>query len=135
MVAGTSNSETILVVEDEPEVRDLVTNILQGEGFKVVAAQNGEEALRAAESNVGNIDLVLTDIVMPGMSGGELVQQLIALQPEMRVLYMSGYTKYTVFNPGVLESVNSFIWKPFAPKDLLRKVREVLNGLGETSQA
>jgi two-component system, cell cycle sensor histidine kinase and response regulator CckA len=131
MAVAASNTETIMVVEDEHTVRDLVIDILQSDGFKVVAAKNGEEALRIAESHAGNIDLVLTDIVMPGMSGGELVQRLLALKPEIRVLYMSGYTKYTVFNHGALESVNSFIWKPFSPVDLLKKVRDVLGGLGE----
>jgi two-component system, cell cycle sensor histidine kinase and response regulator CckA len=132
MATPGKDCETIMVVEDEPTVRDLVINILEAEGFRVLAAQNGEEALQIAECHLGNIDLVLTDIVMPGMSGGELVQRLAALKPGMRVLYMSGYTKYTVFSHGALESVSSFIWKPFAPADLLKKVRDVLNGTAET---
>jgi two-component system cell cycle sensor histidine kinase/response regulator CckA len=133
MAVSSINSQTIMVVEDEPAVLNLVANILQGEGYKVLCAQSGEEALQIVGEHVGGIDLVLTDIVMPGMNGGEFVRRLLPLKPEIHVLYMSAYTKYAVVNHGVLESVSSFIWKPFSPAELLRKVREVLNGPGETS--
>jgi len=127
MAAEDHSSRTILVVEDESVVLELVTNILRAEGFRVIPATNGTEALQSAGAANGAIDLVLTDIVMPGMSGGELVQQLLQLKPSIRVLYMSGYTKYTVLDHGTLESVNSFIWKPFSPAELLEKIRAVLD--------
>ncbi|MGD0308594.1 MAG: response regulator [Acidobacteriota bacterium] len=127
MTGANDNHETILVVEDEQVVLDLVTSILKDKGFTVLCARSGEEAVQIGSRHEGRIDLVLTDIVMPGMSGGELVRRLSPLKPEIRVLYMSGYTKYTVAGHGVLESVDSFIWKPFSPGTLLQKVREVLN--------
>jgi CheY-like chemotaxis protein len=126
-----NNAETVLIVEDESTVLDIVANILQSKGYEVLRAQTGDEALEIGRQFPGKIDLVLTDIVMPGMSGGEVVQQLQRLQPEIHTLYMSGYTKYTVVGPGTLQSVNAFIWKPFAPAELLQKVREVLDGPAE----
>ena len=132
MASVGKRAETILVVEDEPVVLEMVKNILQGNGYTVLAAPNGKEGLQVVES-ADRIDLVLTDIVMPGMSGGEFVQRLLPLHPDVRVLYMSGYTKYAVVDHGVLESVNSFIWKPFSPTDLLLKVREILDNPTETS--
>ena len=122
-----AHHETIMVIDDEPLVLDMVANVLKSEGYNVVAAQNGEEALNIG-TDAGKIDLVLTDIVMPGMSGGELIQKIMARQPGIQVLYMSGYTKYTVLNHGSLESVSSFIWKPFSPADLLAKIRNILDG-------
>ena len=127
MAADGFMPATILVVDNETVVLDLVTNILKGDGYTIITAQNGDEAVKIAGPHLGNIDLVLTDIIMPGMSGGELMSRLRVLKPELRVLYMSGYTKYTVDNHGILESVKSFIWKPFSPAELRLKVREVLD--------
>jgi CheY-like chemotaxis protein len=127
MAIDANHSETILVVEDELVVLNLVTDILKSEGYKVITTRNGAEALQAALAHDCPIDLVLTDIVMPGMSGGEMVQQLLLIRPALRVLYMSGYTQYTVLNHGTLESVSSFIWKPFSPESLLAKIRMVLD--------
>jgi CheY-like chemotaxis protein len=127
MGAAAGSSEQILVVEDEHLVLNLVTHILKDAGYSVLTALSGDEALQITRQQAGQIDLLLTDIIMPGMSGGELVGQIMSLQPEMRVLYMSGYTKYTVVKHGTLESVDSFIWKPFSPESLLQKVREVLD--------
>jgi len=127
MTSANDNHETILVVDDEAVVLSLVASILKDGGYAVLCARNGEEAVQIASRHEGSIDLVLTDIVMPGMNGGELVRQLLLLKSEIHVLYMSGYTKYAVVSQGVLESVNSFIWKPFSPSTLLLKVREVLN--------
>ena len=134
MASAERKTETILVVEDEPVVLEMVKSILQGNGYTVLAAPNGKEALQVGESHTGSIDLVLTDIIMPGMSGGEFIQRLMPVHPGIRVLYMSGYTKYAVVDHGVLESVNSFIWKPFSPADLLLKVRETLDNPPETTQ-
>jgi two-component system cell cycle sensor histidine kinase/response regulator CckA len=133
MTPAGGSAEKILVVEDEKAILEIVTNILSGAGYSVVAASRGEEALRLASEQPGRFDMVLTDIVMPGMSGGELVQQLLISHPDIRILYMSGYTKYTVVSHGVLESVSSFIWKPFSPDELLQKVREVLESPTERS--
>jgi two-component system cell cycle sensor histidine kinase/response regulator CckA len=127
MAAESNSAETILIVEDESPVLDMVTGILKGQGYGVLCAQSGDEALQIGREFADKIDLVLTDIVMPGMSGGEVVRQLQQLKPEIHALYMSGYTKYTVVGPGTLESVKSFIWKPFSPAELLGKVREILD--------
>ena len=127
MAAEANHAETVLVVEDEAVVLDLIINILRPEGYKVITARNGVEALQAVQAHDAPIDLVLTDIIMPGMSGGEMVQQLLQIKPAIRVLYMSGYTKYTVLDHGTLESVSSFIWKPFSPADLLATIRTVLD--------
>jgi len=118
--------QTILLVDDENTVLDLVTKILEEEGYSVLPAAGGREGLTIAQTHKGRIDLLLTDIVMPGMSGGELARQVQELCPGIRVLYMSGYTKYTAVGHGALESVDSFIWKPFNSGQLLRKVLEVL---------
>jgi two-component system cell cycle sensor histidine kinase/response regulator CckA len=131
MATSAGNCETILVAEDEPELLDIVTNILEGDGYNVLYGRSGEEGSQLSEQYNGKIDLLLTDIVMPGMSGGELAREILPHHPEMRVLYMSGYTKYTVGAQGVLESANSFIWKPFSPVQLLQKVREVLDSPNE----
>ena len=130
---ATANTETILVVDDEPAILDLVAGILKNNGYSVLPACGAEEALRVTGEHANSLNLVLTDIVMPGLSGGELVQRIMLLKPGIHVLYMSGYTKYTVVNHGILESVSSFIWKPFSPEELLQKVREVLDSPVETA--
>ena len=126
MTTNERKPQTILLVDDEKMVLDLVTRILDEEGYSVLPAASGREGLAIAQAHKGRIDLLLTDIVMPGMSGGELAQQVLQLCPGIRVLYMSGYTKYTAVGHGVLESVNPFIWKPFDSVQLLGKVLEVL---------
>jgi two-component system cell cycle sensor histidine kinase/response regulator CckA len=122
------NHETILVTEDERMVRELVATLLAAQGYEVIPAAEGSEALRICREHAGPIDLLLTDIVMPGMSGPELVSQALAVRPSLKILYMSGYTEYAVANQGVLERVQSFIWKPFSNDALAAKVRQVLDG-------
>ncbi|MFH1950913.1 MAG: ATP-binding protein [Pseudomonadota bacterium] len=120
-------SETILLAEDDDSLRELVRSILQKYGYSFLEAQDGKEALRLSEQHEGPIHLLLTDVVMPGMSGRELADRLQPLQPKMRVLYMSGYTDNAIVHHGVLESGIQFIQKPFTPKVLVSKVRMVLD--------
>lgn len=120
-------SETILLVEDAKMVRDLAIDILESSGYKVLEAANGRDALKVSGESNGPIHFLLTDVVMPGMSGRELANRLVALHPEMRVLYMSGYTEDTIVHHGVLEEGINFIEKPFTPEGLAHKVREVLD--------
>jgi PAS domain S-box-containing protein len=117
---------TLLLVEDEEMIRKLARKVLEGGGYTVLEAANGLEALRAAEAYEGPIHLLVTDVVMPQMGGGDLVERVTPLRPGMRVLYMSGYTDAAIVHHGVLDEGTNFIQKPFTPDALLRKVREVL---------
>ncbi|HEX4782921.1 MAG TPA: PAS domain S-box protein [Candidatus Sulfotelmatobacter sp.] len=119
-------SETVLLVEDEESVRQLVRETLAAKGYRVMEASNGEGGLSAAAQHNGKIDLVITDVVMPGMGGRELVKQLAQTCPETKVLYLSGYTEDAIFSEGTLESGAAFLQKPFTLQSLARKVREVL---------
>lgn len=122
-------SETILLVEDETQVRNLTRKILQENGYTVLEARHGEEALELCQQNEGPIHLLLTDVVMPGgMSGRELAERLLSLRPEIKVLYMSGYTDNAIIHHGVLDAGTAFIQKPFDPNALAHKVRAVLDG-------
>jgi CheY-like chemotaxis protein len=120
-------SEVILVVEDEHAVRALIRDVLQSLGYMVLEAANGNEALDLVERHKEPISMMLTDVVMPGMSGRELADRLILLRPKTRVLYMSGYTDDAVFHHGVVPSGVPFLQKPFTSDALARKVREVLD--------
>jgi signal transduction histidine kinase/CheY-like chemotaxis protein len=119
--------ETILLVEDEEAVRELARDILQARGYTVLEARHGAEALLAAEQHSGPIHLMLTDVVMPEMTGRELADRLVVLRPAMKVLFMSGYTDNAVVNHGVLDPGTVFLQKPFTAAVLARKVREVLH--------
>jgi len=119
--------ETILVVEDEKMVRELVRSVLESHGYKVLEAPNGEAALELCQRQSDTIHLLLSDMVMPGLSGPELAKRLKESRTDMKVLYMSGYTEYALVGHGVMERVTSFIWKPFSTEALAAKVREVLN--------
>jgi two-component system cell cycle sensor histidine kinase/response regulator CckA len=120
-------SETILLAEDEEVVRDLVREILEGAGYTVLAAADGREALRLSKAHAGDVDLMVTDVVMPAMSGRELAERLWLSRPEMKVLYISGYTDIAVFDPGLLDPGSAFLQKPFSAPELAQKVREVLD--------
>lgn len=122
-------SETILLVEDEDSVRDLAQRILQSRGYKVLAAQHGGDALLMASAADQQIDLVVTDVVMPGMNGRQLVEELRARTPGVRVLYMSGYTDDDFVRRGLLASNVAFLQKPFTGKSLGRRVRSVLDAV------
>jgi two-component system cell cycle sensor histidine kinase/response regulator CckA len=124
-------TETILAVEDEIEVRKLVAEILKGQGYTVIEASDGQEAVKVSRENAGKkIHLLLTDVVMPGMSGRELAVTLGLQHPKMKVLYMSGYTDNAIVHHGVLEEGVNYIQKPFTLEALARKVREVLDQRG-----
>ncbi len=127
--APPKGSETVLVVEDEGMLRGLIVEVLGKYGYQVLEAPNGEEALLLGERLQDQIHLLLTDVVMPQMSGRELAGRLRTLQPGIKVLFMSGYTADAIIQHGVLEDKTSFIQKPFRLISLASKVREVLDGL------
>jgi PAS domain S-box-containing protein len=119
-------TETILLVEDEEGVRRLTRELLQESGYEVLSARHGVEALEILEENIERIQLLLTDVVMPHMGGRELADRLAITQPQMRVLYMSGYTDDAILHHGVLDHGTAFIEKPFTAKALTKKIRETL---------
>lgn len=124
--AEVNGSETILLVEDEHTVRLLAYEILADRGYTVLEAPNGEEAIQISESYEGEIDILVTDVVMPGMSGKEVAEHILRRRPKLKVLYMSGYTDNSIVHHGVLDSGVFYIQKPFTPDGLARKIREVL---------
>jgi len=127
-VEGT---ETILVAEDEEMVRKLAVQVLELYGYQVLEAANGGAALLICERHEGPIDLLITDVIMPEMSGRELADRLSQVRPDMKVLYMSGYANGAIGHRGVLEEDARFIQKPFTPDSLAHKVREVLGPGGK----
>lgn len=121
--------ETILLVEDEPAVRGLVHETLRLHGYTVLEARHGIEALLTSAKYVGPIHLLLTDVVMPQMSGPEVAEKILTVRPEIKVLYMSGYPDHPVFDQGGLSRQTGFLPKPFSPPVLTQKVREVLDSV------
>jgi len=124
-------TERILVVEDETSLRALIVQVLKGKGYKVLSAENGTAALKVAEQTTEPFDLLLTDVVMPGMRGQELANHILRRFPEMPVVYMSGYTDNALMHSGSLSEGTNFLQKPFTPDVVLRKVREVLDNAQE----
>jgi two-component system cell cycle sensor histidine kinase/response regulator CckA len=118
--------ETVLLVEDEESVRELVRLTLSSRGYKVIEAENGECGLRASETFKDHIDILITDVVMPGIGGRELAKKLLTLRPGISVLYLSGYTEDAVVTQGALGPNTAFLQKPFTLQNLAKKVREVL---------
>jgi PAS domain S-box-containing protein len=127
---STRGSETVLVVEDEDGVRELVRQILVEHGHPVLTARHGRDAMLLAERYERPIDLLVTDVVMPEMGGGELVNRLTELRPDLKVLFISGYTDDEVLRRGVQGAETSLLHKPFTAEGLMLRVRDVLNGGG-----
>jgi CheY-like chemotaxis protein len=126
-------TETVLLVEDEDMVRRMTREVLEGAGYRVLEASSGFEALRMSAGHGGRLDLMLTDVVMPGMSGRELAERLAPVRPGMKVLYMSGHTDDAIFHHGVTQAGTGFLQKPFTPDALERRVRELLGQPGAVS--
>jgi CheY-like chemotaxis protein len=123
----TEGHETLLLVEDDQQVRELTHSVLVSCGYHVLVAENGPAAVGICEQRGSDIDLLLTDVVMPGISGRELASQVTARWPSIKVMYMSGYTENSIVHHGVLDTVTFFLAKPFTPTALANKVREVLD--------
>ncbi len=123
-------TETVLVVEDEEPVRNLVHELLRSHGYDVLVAPNPTEAARIAAQHTGTIHLLLTDVVMPGIDGRELANRLQPSRPEMKVIFMSGYSGNVVVHHGVLDEGVAFLQKPIMPEPFLRSVRDVLDAPG-----
>lgn len=127
----TAKPETILVVEDEPYVLALARQVLQREGYIVLEAQDGESALALATTRALPIDLLLTDVVMPGLCGRELAEKLRPIHPTMKVLFVSGYMEDVLIRDGIEREQFAFLAKPYMIQALTEKVRAVLDGRGE----
>ena len=119
--------ETVLLVEDNVQVRELAQTVLEEQGYTVLGAEDGQEALQLAADHTGPIHLLLTDVIMPGMSGKTVTEQLSRTQPDLKILFMSGHSDETIAHHGVLDPDVAFLPKPFSPTVLARKVREVLD--------
>lgn len=120
-------SETILLVEDEPNLRNLIQQVLKKQGYDVLVAGTGQEAAALAERRKGSVDLLLTDVVMPQLGGQQLAEQLRSRYPDMSIMFMSGYTNNALTHSGSMELGSAFLQKPFTPDVLLRRVREALD--------
>ena len=123
-----TTKQRILVVDDEPDAVELVEFNLKSNGYDVATAADGEEALRLTADHTEPIHLLLTDVVMPGMSGPELAVRFLSLRPAAQVLYASGYTDEAIVHHGVRDDSVPFLQKPFEPDDLVRRVRALLEG-------
>jgi CheY-like chemotaxis protein len=120
-------TETILLVEDDEQVRAVACSILRRQGYRVLEAANGGEALMVCEQHPASIHLLLSDVILPKISGRQIAERLGALRPDMKVLFMSGYTDEAILQQGVLESDVAYLQKPITPEKLTRAVREVLS--------
>jgi CheY-like chemotaxis protein len=128
---GAARGETILVAEDEPDLRDLVGEMLEVLGYKVLMAVNGVEALEVADAHPGKIDALVTDLLMPRMGGVELAQRLQQVRPYLSVLFVSGYPDPAVMEQGVVNSKVHFLQKPFTLEAIAATLRVLLEGDGE----
>jgi CheY-like chemotaxis protein len=120
-------SETILLVEDEDLVRKVVARILERAGYRVLIAANGAEAVAIAEQLRGPVDALITDVVMPGISGKEVAARMAGRFPNLKILFITGYTEDEFLRNGILDQGRAIMLKPFSPEDLLRRLREMLS--------
>jgi CheY-like chemotaxis protein len=120
--------ETSLLVEDEPTILDMTTKMLERLGYSVLAANTPGEAIRLAEKHSGDVHLLMTDVIMPGMNGQDLAKKLLSIYPDLKHLFMSGYTADIISHHGVLDDGVPFIQKPFSVTNLSAKIRKVLGG-------
>jgi CheY-like chemotaxis protein len=126
-VQWSKGTETVLLVEDAPVIRRLAREIISRAGYMVMEAGDADEALSVVATHVGPLDILVTDLIMPGPSGIELAEQLKWIREDVRVLFMSGYTDNAIVRNGLLEEGAAFLQKPFTPEGLLRKMRQVLD--------
>ncbi|SRR5581483_7460459 len=129
------DKKTILVVDDEPEIRKLVSAMVQRQGYNVLTADSGAHAMTLFKKHPGEIDLLLTDVVAPGMSGPMLADKLTELQPGLKVLYMSGYDSTQVVQHYVVEKGHQLLVKPFTVEELAEKVDAMLRGSRKSTLA
>jgi two-component system cell cycle sensor histidine kinase/response regulator CckA len=122
-----SGGETILLVEDDSALRKMAVEVLRDTGYKVVIAQSGAEALQVAAKHRGPLDVLLTDVVMPGMTGLELAGQIVTLRPRIQILYMSGYTEDAIGHHGLQGQTSRLLQKPFTHDTLVRHIRDALD--------
>jgi len=121
--------ETLLIVENEAAIRNLLQMALRKDGYTVLSAESGPDALELVRGHDGTIDLLITDVVMPEMNGPELVRQSLLVRPGLQTLFMSGYLDDALGDHGVLPSNVNFIQKPFSPRVIAQRVREILDGV------
>jgi two-component system cell cycle sensor histidine kinase/response regulator CckA len=126
-----AGNETLLVVEDDALVRHVAVRVLEGLGYRIIEAAHGAQALSLYQARNGPIDLVVTDVVLPGMSGKELADKLRQAQPDIKILYTSGYAEDTIVHQGVVDQGVHFLAKPYVPSELARRVRQVLDVVGD----
>jgi two-component system cell cycle sensor histidine kinase/response regulator CckA len=126
LAAVQPGSETILLVEDQEDGRGFAKTALMSNGYHVIDAANGAEAIGLSAGHPGPIHMMITDIVMPGMNGRELADHLQAQRPDMKILFMSGYTADVIVQRGIIDSMEGFLAKPFSPIALTATIREVL---------
>jgi CheY-like chemotaxis protein len=119
--------ETVLLVEDEEAVRVVLARVLRTAGYTLLVARDGQEALELLAQHEGPLDLLLTDVVMPGLNGRELAERVAADRPDTKVLFMSGYTNDLVLREGISTAETHFIAKPYSRQDMLLKIRSVLD--------
>jgi CheY-like chemotaxis protein len=124
--AALAAGEHILIVEDEPAVRYMTTRALKEHGYTVLEASDGPEALKLVEQANGALDLIITDVIIPGLDGAELARRAASVKPDLPILFMSGYTDDDIVRRGLLERDKPFLQKPFTPDALVRRVAELL---------
>ena len=121
-------TETVLLVEDEASLREVLHETLEANGYRVLVARDGAEAFQIADAQAGAIQLLVTDLIMPGMTGRDIVERITPTRPEMKVLYISGYTDEAISRHGVISPGTAFLSKPFGGGAFLLKIRQVLDG-------